>query len=154
VHLQYVLCQCPHSHRKWLELTIASLNTTQVLLDRLGCGVVGAPDLLAAAQTAVHYHAGICPKSRVDVNDVLLQLVLQLKQDAYEQQQFRQGRTSGMHKHSVVSLVSAAVWCCFQRAQHMYVHVPWRDGFIIIDPGHKISTVATSTSITVTRMVV
>jgi hypothetical protein len=80
-----------------------------VLLDRLGCGVVGAPDLLAAAHTAVHYHAGICPKPRVDVNDLLLQLVLQLKQDAYEQQQYRQDRASeSKHRHSVVSLVSAA----------------------------------------------
>jgi hypothetical protein len=75
-----------------------------VLLDRLGSGVVTAADLLAAAHTAVHWQAGICPKPRVDVSDVLLQLVLQLQQQEQEQEQQQR---AGKHRHTFVSLVSA-----------------------------------------------
>uniref|UniRef100_A0A383VRV8 EF-hand domain-containing protein n=1 Tax=Tetradesmus obliquus TaxID=3088 RepID=A0A383VRV8_TETOB len=77
----------------------------QILLDRSGCGAVSAPDLLAAAATAVRWQAGICPKPRVDVNDVLLQLVLQLQQQEREQEQQQQcGQASPKHRHNFVSL--------------------------------------------------
>lgn len=52
----------------------------QVLLDRSGSGLVTPHDLLAAAHTAVTLGVGIIPKARVDISDVLLQLVVMLMQ--------------------------------------------------------------------------
>jgi hypothetical protein len=91
-----------------LFVAAALCCTMQMLLDRSGCGVVSAPDLLAAADVAVHWHAGICPMPRVDVNDVLLQLVLQLQQqqEQEQKQQSRPGQAAAKHKHKFVSLMS------------------------------------------------
>lgn len=58
--------------------------TLQVLLDRSGSGLISPHNLLAAAHTAVKMGVGVVPKTRVDINDILLQMVVQMKQ---EQQQ-------------------------------------------------------------------
>lgn len=99
----------------------APYRIMQMLLDRSGCGAVSAPDLLTAAATAVRWQAGICLKPRVDVNDVLLQLVLQLQQQEREQEQQQQcGQVSPKHRHNFVSLVSAACRGVF--GMHELIH--------------------------------
>lgn len=64
----------------------------QVVLARHGQEGVTPQDLLAAAHTAVCWQIGICPKPRVDINDVLLQLLLRLNQQDQQEQYHHQQR--------------------------------------------------------------
>lgn len=84
------------------------LAVLQVLLDRSGCGLVRPQDLLAAAHAAVAWQVGICPKPKVDINDVLLQLALPLKQEQLQQQADCSRPRSPASQQSLVSLVSRA----------------------------------------------